>query len=107
MAYTYETRFDILSEHMDWLEVGAALERGLGYMRTLLPSEAGFITARAMYSLEHDDKTHVVFQSMWDRWEDLEAHTKTYLDERRLLVEEFQPHLDIEEITTHFYEEVA
>ena len=42
MAYTYEISFHIASRQMDELSIGHALERGLGYLKTLLPSEPGF-----------------------------------------------------------------
>jgi hypothetical protein len=106
MAYVYQTEFDIRHEQMNLLEIGAALERALGYLRTLLPSETGYITARAMYSLTHDEYTHIIFQSEWDYWEDLENHRlHSYLDEDKLLVH-FQPHVDLANLTTHIYSEI-
>jgi hypothetical protein len=107
MAYTYEISFDIASEQMDQLSIGSALERGLGYLRSLLPSEPGFMYARALYSLSHEEVTHVIFHSVWENWEDLLAHKNTYLEEKRLLTEEFEPHLDLKDVTVHYYSEVA
>jgi hypothetical protein len=106
MAYTYEISFDIPFEHMDELSIGNSLERGLGYLRTLLPSEPGFMYARALYSLSHEEMTHVIFQSVWENWEDLIAHRNAYLDEKRLLTQEFEPHLDLANVKTHYYSEV-
>jgi hypothetical protein len=106
MAYTYEISFDIPFEHMNQLSIGNALERGLGYLRTLLPSEPGFMYARALYSLTHEKTTHIIFHSVWENWEDLLEHQKTYLDEKRLLTEEFEPHLEIENLKINYYSEV-
>ncbi len=74
MAYVYEVSFDIQADQMSQLEIGAPLERVIGYLRTLLPSEPGFVTSRAMYSIGVPDKTNLVIQSVWERWEDLENH---------------------------------
>ena len=106
MAYTYEISFHVSSRQMDELSIGHALERGLGYLKTLLPSEPGFMYARAMYSLTSADMTQVIFHSVWDNWEDLLAHKGTYLEEKRLLTEEFEPHLDIEDMKVQYYKEI-
>jgi quinol monooxygenase YgiN len=91
---------------MEQLRIGAALERVLGYLRTLLPSETGYITARAMYSVDRDDRTHLVFQSVWETWEDLEAHRESELAEDKVLTE-FEPHVELNDLVVHVYEEVA
>ena len=107
MAYIYQIEFDITPEQAKLLEIGAALEGALGYLKALLPSEDGFITARAMYSLTHKELIHLIFQSEWEYWEDLEKHrTKSYLDEDKLL-ENFRPHVDLLDMRTHIYQEVA
>ncbi|MFN2187038.1 MAG: hypothetical protein ACK2UU_23905, partial [Anaerolineae bacterium] len=87
---------------------GASLERTLGYLRTLLPSEIGFITARAMYALEKDDNGEIelIFQSVWDRWEDLKTHRTSSLAEDKIL-REFEPHVELEDLRVRIYEEVA
>jgi hypothetical protein len=108
MAYIYSISFDIAPDKMDELRIGASLERTLGYLRTLLPSEMGFISARAMYALEADDEGEIdlSFQSVWDRWEDLEMHRKSMLAEDKIL-REFQPHVELEDLRVRVYEEVA
>jgi quinol monooxygenase YgiN len=106
MAYIYHIDFDIRPDQMDQLRIGAALERVLGYLRTLLPSETGYITARAMYSVDRDDRTHLVFQSVWETWEDLEAHRESELAEDKVLTE-FEPHVELNDLVVHVYEEVA
>jgi hypothetical protein len=105
MAYIYHIDFDIGADQMDQLQIGAALERVLGYLRTLLPSESGYITARAMYSLDAGERTHLVFQSVWETWEDLEAHRKSELSEDKVLTE-FEPHVELEDLAVQIYEEV-
>jgi hypothetical protein len=105
MAYIYQVYFDITPEQMNQLEIGASLERVLGYLRTLLPSQMGFISARGMYSLDIPDKTHLVFQSIWETWEDVDAHRHSSLLENKILVE-FEPHVPLEHLQAHIYEEV-
>jgi quinol monooxygenase YgiN len=104
MAYIYQIDFDIRPEQMSQLEIGASLERVLGYLRTLLPSEPGFITARAMYSLDREDKVHLVFQSIWETWKDLDAHRQSSLAENKVLTE-FEPHVSLEHLSVRIYQE--
>ncbi|MFL7894218.1 MAG: hypothetical protein ACK2UM_09150 [Anaerolineales bacterium] len=106
MAYTYQVSFEIKHDQMEQLRIGAALEKILGYLRTLLPNEMGFITARAIYSLDILGKTHLLVQSTWDQWEDLQAHQASGLAENKVL-REFEPHVSLEDLSVHIYEEVA
>jgi len=106
MAYIYQVSFSIEAEQMDQLEIGGSLERVLGYLRTLLPSQSGYISARAMYSLEQAGKTDLVFQSVWDNWTDLNTHRHSSLAEDKVL-SEFQPHVSLEDLTSTVFEEVA
>ena len=108
MAYIYSISFDIGPGKMDELQIGASLERTLGYLRTLLPSETGFITARAMYALDpdQDGEIDLIFQSVWDRWEDLQAHRESSLAEDKIL-REFRPHVELNDLRVRIYEEVA
>lgn len=106
MAYIYQISFTIEHEQMAQLKMGAALEKILGYLRTLLPNQRGYITARAMYSLDIPGKTHLQVQSLWDQWQDLDSHRTSALSEQRILTE-FQPHVKIENLTAHIYEEIA
>ncbi len=105
MAYLYQVSFNISLKQMDELTVGAALERVLGYLRALLPSEPGFISARALYSLDIADRTHLIFQSLWDRWEDIDTHQRSELLENKVL-NEFQPHVELADLNCHVYEEI-
>jgi hypothetical protein len=106
MAYVYQVSFDIRPEQMSQLEIGASLERVLGYLRALLPSEVGSITSRVMSSLDYPDRTHVIVQSVWDSWEDLARHRGSSLAEDKVL-SEFEPHVALEDLVVHAYEEVA
>jgi quinol monooxygenase YgiN len=106
MAYIYQVSFDIRPDQMDELRIGGALERVLGYLKTLLPVEDGYITARAMSSLDVSDWTHLVFESIWENWQDLEKHRNSQLSENKIL-SEFEPHIQLEHLATHIYTEVS
>jgi quinol monooxygenase YgiN len=106
MAYIYQVSFDIRPDQMDQLQIGGALERVLGYLKTLLPVEDGYVTARAMSSLDSVERTHLVFESIWENWEDLESHRNSRLSENKVLAE-FEPHVQLEHVTTHIYTEVS
>jgi heme-degrading monooxygenase HmoA len=105
VAYIYEVSCDIRPDQMSELEIGASLERVLGYLRTLLPSQPGFITARAMHSLDIPGKTHLIFESAWNDWEDVDAHRRSSLAEGKVL-NEFQPHVDLQSLSVQLYREV-
>lgn len=105
MAYTYILRFHIKPEQMSELEIGSSLERVLGYLRTLLPSQDGFITSRALYSLEQEDQVELLFESVWDTWENIEAHRDSALSEDKVLLE-FGSHINREDLNIRLYEEV-
>jgi hypothetical protein len=90
---------------MNQLEIGAPVERTLGYLKTLLPSDDGFITARAMYSLDRKDETHLVFETVWNHWEDLRSHQDSFLSEEKVL-SEFEPHVELKDLAVHIFEEV-
>ena len=105
MAYIYQVSFDIRPDQMDQLHIGGALQRVLGYLKTMLPVEDGYITARAMSSVDRADATHLVIESVWNSWEDLEAHRNSQLSERQVLAE-FEPHVQMENTATHIFTEV-
>ena len=106
MAYIYQVSFDIRTDQMDELQIGGALQRVLGYLKTMLPVDDGYTTARAMSSLDLADRTHLVFESVWDHWEDLEAHRNSRLSEHKIL-DEFEPHVELQNLTTHIFTEVS
>jgi len=105
MAYIYQVGFDIGEDQLSQLQIGAPLERTLGYLRILLPSFPGFIAARAMRSLGTDGRTHLVFETVWDYWEDLVNHRRSNLSEDKVLTE-FEPHVKLQHLQIQVYEEV-
>lgn len=106
MPYIYEVSFDIAPDEMDDLEIGSSLGRVLGYLRVLLPSEHGFVTSRALYSIDDPDRTRVVFSSEWGSWEALAAHRQSELLEAKVL-EEFDEHVPADRLTTRIYADVG
>jgi hypothetical protein len=106
MSYVYEVSFDIDSSKMDQLKIGSSLERILGYLRTLLPSESGYVTSRALYSLNSEDTIHVIFQSEWQEWEDLYRHSASAILEDKVL-KEFEPHVKLEHLKSRTLNEIA
>jgi hypothetical protein len=106
MAYIYQVCFDIRPDQMSELEIGASLERVLGYLRALLPSQPGYVTSQAMSSLSDPDKTHLIVQSVWDSWAELEGHRRSSLAEDKVL-NEFQPHVSLQDMSVCIYQEVA
>ena len=106
MAYFYQVSFNISSDDMTELQIGSTLERVIGYLKTLLPSEPGFIDARALYSLDSANPIYVVTISLWERWDDLERHRESNLAEDKVLME-FGPHVEPEDLIVRIYSEVS
>ena len=106
MPYVYEVSFDIGADQMSELEIGQSLERLVGYMKTRLPSQRGFVYAHAVYSVDDPANIHVVTRSEWSDWSDLTLHCNTTLVEDRLF-EEFEPHVPRDKITVRRYAEVG
>jgi quinol monooxygenase YgiN len=105
MAYIHQVSFDVKPDQMSELEIGESLERVLGYLRTRLPGEEGFVTARAISSLDDPEQTHVIFESTWENWDEFEAHLHSELSENKVLVE-FAPHVLVENLTVRSYRDV-
>jgi hypothetical protein len=107
MAFIYQISFDIHPDQMGELEIGSSLERTLGYLRSLLPTEVGFITVRAARSvqLEHEE-IQVLIESEWEYWNELENHRHSNLAEDKIL-QEFEPHIELDDLEVHVFEEVA
>ncbi len=105
MAYFYQVEFDIGPGQMDELQIGSSLERVLGYLRALLPNQPGFITVTAVYSLNLENKTHLQISSIWEGWQDLQAHQGSNLAEEKVLAE-FEPHVSLADLQVHLYKEV-
>lgn len=105
MAYIYQVSFDIRPEQMEQLQIGSSMARVVGYLRTLLPGEPGYITSRAIYSLDTPELVHLIFESVWDNWDSLKEHLRTSLAENKVLAE-FEPHVTLTDLSTHLYSEV-
>ena len=106
MPYLYEVSFDIRLDQMSQREIGAALERLVGYLKIRLPVQRGFVSADAWYSVDEAETTHVVAQSQWTEWSDLLTHRASSLLEDHLF-EEFDPHVDEKDVTIRTYAEVG
>jgi hypothetical protein len=105
MAYVYRVSFGIEPDQMSQLQIGASLERVLGYLRALLPSESGHINSRALRGIDESDSTQVVVESTWDTWEDVDQHRRSSLAENKVLTE-FEPHVKVRDLTVHLYQDV-
>ena len=105
MAYVYELSFDIPEEQREQLKMGASLQRVLSYLRSLMANIQGYITTRAMYSVEEGPVTHMVFQSVWHDTEYLNRHLQSRLEEQKVLLE-FAPKVKITNLVARVYEEV-
>jgi hypothetical protein len=106
MPYVYEVSFQIAPAQMSQLEIGKSLERLVGYMKIRLPVEPGFVFADAWYSIDDPAKTRIVTRSEWSDWVDVEEHRKSSILEDHLF-EEFDPHVNKDNITIRTYAEVG
>jgi heme-degrading monooxygenase HmoA len=106
MAYFYQVSFNIGTEAVGQLQIGASLERVLGYLKALLPSEPGFIEARALYSVDGTDSVHVITLSEWENWEDVQRHQESALAEDKA-IEEFGPHIARDDLIVRIYNEIS
>lgn len=105
MAYVYQVSFDIKPDQLSDLEIGSALEAALSSLRALLPDQTGYVSSRAMHSIDRDNTTHIVFQSVWNDWDEFQQHIESAIAEDRV-IKEFKPHLSFDNLTTHQFEEV-
>lgn len=105
MAYIYQIGLNIDADRMGELKIGASLERVLGYLRTLLPSQEGYITSRAMHSLENESQVRVVIESVWQDWETFTDHRDSNLAEDKIMLE-FEEHINRDQLERSAYEEV-
>jgi|SRR6056297_2076377 len=106
MAYSYHISFDIDPAQKDELEIGSSLERVIGYLRTLLPSEDGHIESRALASLDNPDSIHIVFESIWLDWDSLVRHRNSSLTEDMVL-KEFKPNIELKNLTRKVFREIS
>jgi hypothetical protein len=105
MAFVYQVAFDLHPEQMSELAIGASLERVVGYMRSVLPSHAGYVSSRAMNSVESVGSIRVVLESVWETWDDLVAHRTSQLAETKVL-SEFAAGIAMEGLSVSVYEDI-
>jgi len=105
MPYIYQVNFHFPQDRADELRIGTSLERILAYLRALLPSEPGYVTSQGMYSVNPDERLHIVFHTVCESYEDLVRYGESSLSEDKVLLE-FEPHLSDEEIQVHVYSEI-
>src|SRR5512142_277055 len=107
MPYVYQTTFDIDTDDLDQLQIGRSLQLSFAYLKAFLVNEPGFISARAMYSLEHAKKTHVAFESTWEDWEALDAHRERSPFAESKMLHRFELKVVPDNLADHIYEEIA
>lgn len=105
MSYMYQVSFNIDPDQLSLLQIGESLEKVLGFLKAFLPSQTGFMSARVFYSVNQKDTVYVVTLSEWDYWEDLQNHVNSHFAEDKIL-EEFEPHIQPENLIIRIYKEV-
>jgi hypothetical protein len=68
--------------------------------------QPGFVFADAWYSVDDPGSTRVVTRSEWSDWSDVEDHRLSSMLEDHLF-EEFDPHVNVANISTRTYAEVG
>jgi quinol monooxygenase YgiN len=106
VPYIHETSFTISPDQMDELQVGHSLGRTLAFLKAQLPNEHGFMTSRALYSVDDPATTRIVLLSEWGSWEALQRHHESELAESKALTE-FEPHVRPADMTTRIYAEIG
>ena len=106
MPYTYHVEFDLAPDQARLLEVGGDLEVIAATLKTRLPDEAGMVSSRTLYSVDRPGAVHVIFESLWEDWDDLEAHREGPLDEHKY-VSEWAPPGAAGPMSTHVYRQTG
>ncbi len=106
MPFIYQTTFDIETKNIDELQIGRSLQLSLSYLKAFLPNEPGFINARAMYSITHNDLTHVSFESAWEDWETLETHREKSSFAEEKMLSQFEMKITPQNVITRVFEEI-
>ena len=106
MSYSYHISFDIDSKDKSELEIGSSLERVIGYLKTLLPSEAGHIESRALASLDNPDTIHILFESIWMDWDSLVRHRNSALTEDKV-IKEFEENIELKNFSHKVFREIS
>ncbi len=106
MPFVHEVAFDIPVDRAIDLKIGKGLQRVIGFLRSLLPNEPGFVSARAMHSVGQSNVVHVVIQSVWEYWDDLIAHNASRMAAEKVLAE-FGGVVPTGGLTVRTYEEIS
>ena len=86
MAFIYQVSFTIpRNSKEEEQSIGLFLERMMSYLRMILPGEPGYLTMKAMYSVDGGDSLCVLLHTAWENWGDLARHKDSNLAEDRLL----------------------
>ena len=107
MAYIYQTKFDIRSEEANQLRIGKSVAQSLAYLKAFLPNEPGFITSRAMVSLNQKDKAHLVFESYWEDWDSLDQHLQNSPYTEDKIIPKFSLQATLLDLTSTIFEEIG
>ncbi len=107
MPYIYTTTFDIESKDLNQLEIGRSMQLSIAYLKAFLANEPGFINARAMYSMEHGEITHIAFESTWEDWASLENHREKSPFSEGKMLSRFELKVSPFNVASHVFEEVA
>ncbi len=107
MPYVYLTNFDIETKDIDQLEIGRSMQLSIAYLKAFLVNEPGFINARAMYSLEHGEITHIMFESSWEDWASLETHRQKSPFAENKMLQHFELKVYPFNLESHIFEEIA
>ncbi|MCB9453035.1 MAG: hypothetical protein H6672_16485 [Anaerolineaceae bacterium] len=105
MAYILQVGFEIPIDKISDLELGASLERVLGFLRTTLPNEDGFLTSRAMRAVEATHRVHVIVETTWENWEAIQKHRQAGMAEDKVL-REFGTHISQNHLVVRTYQEI-
>lgn len=107
MPYVYEVSFDVPRDKMTELEIGASLERLVGYMKVRLPAQRGFVYSDALYSVDDSAELRIVMRSHWSDWTDVIGHRDSSALVEDQVFEQFDPHVRPQDITIRTYAEVG
>lgn len=103
MPYTYHVEFDMTPDGVEYLEVGRELETIAATLKSVMPGEPGNVTSRTMYSLDRPDHIHVIFESLWEDWDDLVQHRDSELDEYKYVTRWMPPGIASGLVTQRIY----
>ncbi len=108
MPYIYRTTFDIASKDVDQLEIGRSLQLSLAYLKTFLSNEPGFVSARAMYALQHErGNVHISFESTWEDWASITEHREKSAFAEGKMLQRFELKVEPKNVAEGIYEEIA